>query len=139
VLRRIAQGGYAVDPGQSLWHLLRVMARNKIRKFAEHHGAAKRDVAKEVRPGGVEDSDTAIWPAQDVSRPPSPAEATVLADELQRIRSRLRPDDFEIFRLQFEGFSNPEIAEKLGCARQTVRYKARRIEQLIRHWAEEGP
>lgn len=43
---------------------------------------------------------------------------------------RLKPAEFEILQLQLEGLSNPEIAERLGCARQTVRYKAKRIEGL---------
>jgi len=30
-----------------------------------------------------------------------------------------------------------QIAARLGCARQTVRYKTNRIEQTLRHWATE--
>jgi RNA polymerase sigma factor (sigma-70 family) len=130
VLRRIARGEYAVDHSGTLWNLLEAIAKNKIRKQAEFHGAGKRDVGREVHlsPDDV--------PADALGREPAPEEAAVLADELEKIRQRLSPGDFEIFQLQFAGHTWPEIADRLHCARQTVRYKAQRIERLLRQWAE---
>jgi RNA polymerase sigma-70 factor (ECF subfamily) len=131
VLRRVANGQYCVDPSGSIWNLLQVIANNKIRKQAEFHSAGKRDVAAEAGIG------VDRLPPEAVPHEPTPEEAAVLADELDKIRRNLKPSDFEIFELQLQGYSHPEIARKLGCARQTVRYKAKRIERLLRQWAED--
>lgn len=44
--RRLTVGLYDVPPGEELWHLLLVLALNKIRKLATHHQAKKRDVRR---------------------------------------------------------------------------------------------
>lgn len=125
----IAAGRYDVGKSGSLWGLMRHITDNKIRKRWEHLTAQKRDFR---RSPGVGNEDQMPEAAHDG---PLPEEAAILAEELERIRSRLKPDDFEIFQLQLEGFSNPEIAKRLGCARQTVRYRAKRIEETLRRWA----
>jgi RNA polymerase sigma-70 factor, ECF subfamily len=137
VLKRLATGAYYVDPDQSLWNLLQVVAGNKISGLAKYHHAGQRDVDKEVLPQQTDSSDGREPPGISVIREPPPEEAAILADELEKIRTRLKPDDFEIVQLQFQGYSNPEIAERLGCARQTVRYKVKRIEETIRKCASD--
>ncbi|MEZ6089529.1 MAG: sigma-70 family RNA polymerase sigma factor [Pirellulaceae bacterium] len=44
--RRVSDGHYMIPESDELWKLLLVIALNKVRKIAEHHRAAKRDVAK---------------------------------------------------------------------------------------------
>jgi len=36
-----------------------------------------------------------------------------------------------VLELRLQGYSNPEIAEQLGCARQTVRLKVQRIQEVL--------
>jgi RNA polymerase sigma-70 factor, ECF subfamily len=126
----IAAGRYSADKSGSLWGLMRHIADNKIRKKWEHLTAQKRDVRRSPSLGTDE---RLPEPAADNS---PPEDAVILVDELERIRSRMKPADFEILQLQLDGLSNPEIAERLGCARQTIRYKANRIEETLRRWAE---
>jgi hypothetical protein len=92
VLGRIARGCCSVDPSGSIWHYVAKIARSKISKRAEHYTAAKRDARKTV------DTDVADISSVPSSRTPTPEEAAVLADELEKIRSRLKPADFEIFQ-----------------------------------------
>jgi len=130
VLVRIAKGQYSVSPAGTLWNLLQFVANNKIRKQAEFHGAGKRDVQQEI--GGNADE-----MFQSLSSDgPGTDDAALLADELARIRERLSPADFEILDLRLQGLGNPDIAERLGCARQTVRYKANRMDERLRAWAD---
>jgi len=129
-LSGIAAGRYSADKSGSLWGLLQKIADNKIRKRWEHLTAQKRDVRRSPQP--QRDGQ----PFEPAAASPPPEEAAILAEELERIRRRLKPADFEILALQLEGLSNPEIAERLGCARQTIRYKAKRIEDTLRRWAE---
>jgi DNA-directed RNA polymerase specialized sigma24 family protein len=131
VLQGIAQGRYGVDPRGSLWNLVAEVARKKILKQVEHHTAGKRDFHGEA-------AVAERLPPEALPTVAPPEEAAVLADELQRIRRRLKPADFEIFQRMFQGCNCAEIAAELGCARQTVRYKWQRIEALLRHWAGES-
>jgi RNA polymerase sigma-70 factor, ECF subfamily len=126
----IAAGRYAADKSGSLWGLLQTIADNKIRKRWEHLTAQKRDIRRAPQPRHND------RPTEPAAVSPPPEEAAILAEELDRIRSRLKPADFQILELQLEGLSNPEIAARLGCARQTVRYKAMRIEETLRRWAD---
>ena len=131
VLSGIAKGKYAVDSAGTMWNLVARIAQTKILKQVEYHTAGKRDFHDETGAGAERLPPEALPPA------PTPEETAVLADELQKIRSRLKPADFEVFQLMFQGYTHPEIAQKLGCARQTVRYKAQRIEALLRQWAKD--
>jgi RNA polymerase sigma-70 factor (ECF subfamily) len=125
----IAAGRYSVDMSGSLWGLMRRITDNTIRKKWESLTSQKRD----IRHSSAHTGQNAIFEPSDDG--PSPDEAILLADELERIRSRLKPADFRILELQLDGLSNAEIAERLGCARQTIRYKAKRIEETLRRWA----
>ncbi len=102
-----------------------MIAENKIRKQAEYHGAGMRDVGAEA--GG--DADVARLEA--LPNGLSPEEAAILAEELDDIRKRLKPANFEVFELMLEGFSLSDIGRRLGCARQTVRYRAERVKELL--------
>jgi RNA polymerase sigma-70 factor, ECF subfamily len=128
VLQGIAKGRYAVDPRGSMWNLVAEVARKKILKQAEYHTAGKRDFHGET-------AAAERLPADALPTIAPPEEAAVLADELDRIRRRLKPADFDIFQRMFQGYTCAEIAAELGCARQTVRYKWQRIEALLRQWA----
>ncbi len=128
----IAKGRYNVDVSGSLWNLLEKITDNKIRKKWTYFTAKKRDIRKEIRPDDDEEKD----PLEVVPCEPPPDEAVILADQLEKIRSRLNAADFQILELQLQGYSHPQIAKQLDCARQTVRYKAKRIEQLLRNWAD---
>lgn len=129
VLKRIAKGQYSVDPSGSVWSLLRTITDNKIRKHAEYHGAGKRDIGAEV------DVQPDELLSEAVSREPTPDEAALLADELEKIHASLKPSDFQVFELDFQGYSASEIAAKVDCSRWTVRRTLDRIGHRLRRQA----
>ena len=108
------------------------MGRLFFRAKWEYFTAKKRDIRKEIRA----ENDEKEAALESAPRDPPPEEAVILADQLEKIRGRLKPSDFTILELQLQGYTHPQIAKELGCARQTVRYKAKRIEQLLRNWAK---
>jgi DNA-directed RNA polymerase specialized sigma24 family protein len=55
----------------------------------------------------------------------------MVADECRRIRGRLR----DVARLRMEGYTDEEVAERLGCSLRTV---ARELELVRRTWLNEG-
>lgn len=92
-----------------LWHLLVVLTARKAVDWRKHQGAQKRSgptqgLTDEV-PGDGND----------------PAIAAVVADEIRVLFDRLDGDDLrEIAKFKLDGYTNEEIAARLGCAVRTV-------------------
>ena len=129
--RRATDGQFVIDHSCSLWHLLVRITINKVRLRAQHHHAGKRDVAIEVYAG-----DEQLAP-EAIAREPGPEEAAALADEIETLLRRLKPPEIEIFRLAMQGHATPDIAERLGRSRWTIRRTLDRIgRQLEEHGKE---
>jgi len=63
-----------------------------------------------------------------LSREPTPDMAAEVADEIQRLLESLDdPDMRQIALWKVEGYSNEEIARRLGCVERTVERKLHRI------------
>ncbi|WP_406697225.1 ECF-type sigma factor [Singulisphaera sp. Ch08] len=66
---------------------------------------------------------------------PTPEFAAMFAEEYQRLLDALDDDSLRQVALdRMEGYTNDEIAERLGCARRTV---ARRLDLIRKIWSEE--
>jgi DNA-directed RNA polymerase specialized sigma24 family protein len=63
-----------------------------------------------------------------------PDVACAMAEECQRLLDCLPDDSLRLLALgKLEGYSNPELAERLGCALATVRRKLDRIRDIWEH------
>jgi DNA-directed RNA polymerase specialized sigma24 family protein len=76
--------------------------------------------------------------AEDVaSREPAPDFTVQVAEECQRLLGGLEDDDLKsIAQWKFEGYTNDEIATKLGVVLRTVERKLRAIRE---QWADDAP
>lgn len=109
-----------------LWHLLVVLTARKALDHHKHQARQKRNPPAVERPNGV------------AASAPDPAIEAMLADEL-RARMAALPDDEvrAIARLKMDGYSNEEVAERLGC---TVRTVGRRLALIRSLWKRDaGP
>jgi DNA-directed RNA polymerase specialized sigma24 family protein len=123
-----------------LWRLLVTITARK----AFH---MRRDEGRQKRGGGAvlslaqlfgQSSGTQSGVVELVDREPTPAFAALVAEESRRLLERLGNDQLRTIALcKLEGYTNDEIASKLGCVRATVQRKL----CLIRdNWAKEtGP
>jgi len=118
-----------------LWKLLATIVRRKVNKERQKQFADKR---LEYRLVG----ESAIAPIQDDSdqeesnvllqcpgREPSPELVAELAETWERILAL--PETEELVLLKRDGYSNSEIAQKLGCSTRTVQ---RTIEKIKNEW-----
>jgi DNA-directed RNA polymerase specialized sigma24 family protein len=122
-----------------LWQLLLVITERKARDLHEHENRLKRGGGKvrvEALPPGKDDS-TADKPGPAVenlpSREPTPAFAVQTAEEFQRLLELL--DDGELRSIamsKMEGYTNEEIAGKMGYVARTIERKLRLIRKI---WA----
>ena len=134
VYRRAERGQYErLDDRDNLWSLLFVVT---YRKAIDH---ARREGRRPDGPGRLAtlaDMDEAS--VDEVLGPdPTPAVAAEIADECRRLFDVLEDPTLRHVALwKMEGFTNKEIAGRLGVIEQTVERKLRRIRD---RWSEEVP
>jgi DNA-directed RNA polymerase specialized sigma24 family protein len=121
-----------------LWRLLVVITARKAFAQVQRRTRQKRGgghvVVESALPGAGEDGagaglDFLAGPE------PTPEFAAMVAEEYRRLLEAL--DDESLRRValdRMEGYTNDEIADRLGCARRTV---ARRLDLIRKIWSEE--
>jgi DNA-directed RNA polymerase specialized sigma24 family protein len=139
-VRGAACGRYPrLDDRDDLWRLLVVITERKVLDQALHERRRKRGGGKVV---GLLGHDGADHPGEDqaclVGAMPTPEFAALVADQCRSLLGLLRDDSLrKVVLLRMEGYSNEEIASRLGCSLRTV---ARKIEIIRRTWVgEEAP
>jgi DNA-directed RNA polymerase specialized sigma24 family protein len=123
-----------------LWHLLLLITERKAIDLVQHErrrkrgaGAVRGDSAL-IGPSNSEAADEG-W-AQFAGREPTPAFAAQVAEECQRLMALLGEGELRAVALaKMEGFTNEEIAARLGCVPRTVERKLRVIRTL---WKQEA-
>jgi DNA-directed RNA polymerase specialized sigma24 family protein len=123
-----------------LWRLLVVITARKAcaqvqRRTRQKRGGGIRVVEESALPGAGSDVFSEGLD-QIVGSEPTPEFAAMVAEEYRRLLDALDDDSLRQVAVdRMEGYSNDEIAERLGCARRTV---ARRLDLIRRTWAAEG-
>jgi DNA-directed RNA polymerase specialized sigma24 family protein len=130
--RRAERGDFPqLADRDDLWQLLFVLTVRKAISLARLQGRVRRG-------GGRIASldDLAAWDLDAALGPePTPELAAQMADECQRLLDSLGDESLRaVARWRMEGWSNREIAARLGCVEHTVERKLRSIRRL---WSEE--
>ena len=114
-----------------LWQLLFVITVRKAIDLVHHEGRPIRGGGRVLDPAGPGRRGRRA----DLGPEPTPALAAQVADEYRRLLDGLGDESLRSVALwKLEGYTNDEIAARLGCVRQTVERKLRRIRTL---WAGE--
>jgi DNA-directed RNA polymerase specialized sigma24 family protein len=127
-----------LDDRYSLWRLLVTITVRKALDQSERQRRKKRGGGRVhdesmLAGGGSNVSERAL--EQVVGREPTPAFAAMVADECRRLLQGLGNDTLRrIALLRMEGYSDPEIAQRLGCGLRTV---GRKLELIRRAWLHE--
>lgn len=125
--RRAERGQFPqLQDRDNLWALLTVLTARKAVNFIRQETRQKR---------GGEGPDEALDAERLFSREPSPELAAQMAEECGRLFARLDDESLQSVALwKMEGYTNDEIAAKLGCVARTVERKLRLIRDL---WSDE--
>jgi DNA-directed RNA polymerase specialized sigma24 family protein len=114
----------------SLWRLLMVFTARKAANLTRDQGRQKRGGGMPVVAASEEELDQAL------SREPSPEFAALVADECSRLLRALDDDQLEAVALRrMEGYSIPEIADRLAIAPRSVKRQLHIIRCI---WQKEG-
>jgi DNA-directed RNA polymerase specialized sigma24 family protein len=113
----------------NLWRLLVVITARKASCLRRDQHRLKRG-----GPAGAIDEEAEV--ERLLSEDPTPEFAAQTAEECQRLLGALGKSDLrQVVLWKLEGFTNEEIAQRLGCAERSVERKLRLIREL---WEGEG-
>lgn len=134
--RRLGHGEFALEDRNDLWSLLVTMTINKVRRAATRHTRQRRSVHREQAGAAGKDDDSSAVPggaARAEDSAPGPVEAAELTEMLQQLLHELSdPRQRQIVLWKLEGYTNGEIAGKLGCVVRTVE---RKLNLIREKWA----
>jgi DNA-directed RNA polymerase specialized sigma24 family protein len=132
---RQARGEHDLADRDELWRLLVTITLRKASNARRNHHRERRDVAREQSlVTERDDSSCPGWALEQMdARAPSPAEAAVLNEALERRLEMLRDAELrEIALWRLEGYTNREIADRI---KRTERSVERRVERIRQKWS----
>jgi DNA-directed RNA polymerase specialized sigma24 family protein len=130
--RRAERGQFPqLNDRDDLWQLLFVLTVRKAINLVHYEGRKSRGGG---RVQSLQDLE-ALGADQILDTEPSPELAAQMTEECQRLLARLGDETLRAVALwKMEGYTNIEIAAKLGCVEQTVERKLRAVRQV---WSNE--
>jgi DNA-directed RNA polymerase specialized sigma24 family protein len=137
--RGAAQGRFPqLKDRNNLWRLLMTLTARKAINLIHYERRHKRGGNRAGDPAarlGSANFDDAL--DQVVGQEPTPAFAAQVAEECRRLLNQLGDDGLRNLALwKMEGYTNAEIAARLGCAEVTVE---RRLRLIRKSWETEVP
>jgi DNA-directed RNA polymerase specialized sigma24 family protein len=127
-----------LDDRDNLWRLLVVITERKAWNLVQHERRQRRGGGEMRRESGLADGEDSLAEAginEFASREPTPEMAAQVADECRRLLGLLGDATLRSVAVwKMEGYTNAEIADKLGCVPVTVE---RKLQLIRRVWANE--
>jgi DNA-directed RNA polymerase specialized sigma24 family protein len=135
-LRRCRDGSYAqVRDRHDLWRLLVAITIHKANNLSRAQQRERRDVRRVQGERVAEGGDEPFAMDQLISTDPPPELLATLSDSLSRLFSILPDGELRSMVLyKLDGYSNAEIAAKIGRSLPTVERRLRLIRDI---WREE--
>ena len=131
---RYGEGALAAEGWDGLWGLLTLITLRKCADRVRYHRAERRDAFREA--SAPADGDE---PWRGVAgREPTPEEAAVLAETVERLFRGLEGTERAVVELSLQGYSTQEISERLGRAERSVRRLRERVRRQLERQREEG-
>lgn len=124
----LKDGDFAFEQADDLYKLLvRLTVRKTLRRI-QYHRAGKRDPNAELAGGNSENDPFDRVAGQE----PTPDVAVAMVDELEAFMTRLTPFHRSVLELKIQGFTSPEIAEKLQTYDRKVRRAIEAVEKVAK-------
>jgi RNA polymerase sigma-70 factor (ECF subfamily) len=117
----------AIEAG-GLWRLLTTITLRKCADRIRYHRAECRDITLEAAPPAGADIEP--W-REAVGREPTPEQAALLTETVERLLAQLDRDERPIVELSLQGFTTQEISGQLGRAERSVRRLRERVRRHL--------
>jgi DNA-directed RNA polymerase specialized sigma24 family protein len=131
--RGAERGRFArLEDRDDLWQLLVVITVRKAIDLGQHERRAVWGGGRVQTLSDLDDDES----LEVLGTEPTPELAAMVADECRHLLGKLENDLLRsVALLKMEGFTNEEVAARLGCVVSTVDRRLRTIRQV---WSEEG-
>jgi RNA polymerase sigma-70 factor (ECF subfamily) len=126
---RAREGQFRIQERDDLAKLLVRITLHKTLRQVEFHKAAKRDPSQEA--GQSSEAREKLFAFLDGE--PAPEMVVACLDEMEHFLNKLRPDERQVLELRLQGYTNREIADKLG----TYDRKIRRVIEYVQGLAKQ--
>jgi DNA-directed RNA polymerase specialized sigma24 family protein len=113
-----------------------VITLRKCANQRKHHRRDCRAVDREAAPPGSSEYSSPGWEAAGVE--PTPEEAVMLTETLERLLAELDSPEREIVALSLQGYTVAEIKEQLDRPERTIRRVRERFRQKLERLRAEG-
>jgi RNA polymerase sigma-70 factor (ECF subfamily) len=134
---RCAGGQFRLGSRDDLWGLLVSLTLHKCGHRADYFQAARRDVRREAAaPPPPPEGSRPDWEA--LAREPTPVEAAVLGETVERLLADLEPRQQQIVRLSLEGEAAAQISARLGVSERTVQRVLSGVRECLERWRAEA-
>lgn len=124
--RRASTGHYQLPEGEEIWKLFLVISLNKIRKKADFHQAAKRNVGRTQAIG-------------DKQLAANDEPSQILQMTIEEMISRLPKEHQGVIRDRISGFEVAEMAERNRLSRRTVERVLQSFRQHLQRELHDSP
>ena len=121
-----------------LWRLLVTITARKAVDHLQRERCQRRGGGRVVGEAALDaaDAEAGRWLEQVVGREPTPDFVAQVVDECRRLLESLGDEGLRtVALLRMEGYSNDEIAERLGCGLRSVE---RKLERIRKRWVAES-
>jgi len=132
---RCGNGQFRLDNRDDLWSLLVSLTLHKCGHRADYFRAARRDVQREAGNAASPDASSQEWEA--LAREPTPPEAALLAETVERLLAGLEPHQKQIVQLSLEGEPPAQIGVVVGVTQRTVQRVLRGVRQRLERWRDQ--
>lgn len=127
--KRQRDGQFQVENWDKLWSLLAKITIAKCVNRVRYWEKEKRDASKEVNTSGREDTHDPLERVLDDD--PSPDEAMSLTETIEGLMRPFDPQDQRALTMMLQGYSIPEIAERLDRSETSLRRVRERAEARL--------
>jgi RNA polymerase sigma-70 factor (ECF subfamily) len=134
---RHADGQFDLKDWGSLWGLLALITVRKCARQNRHFHGPEHDVRKEVAAVPAADDSATGWEALD--REPTAEEAVALAETVEHLLRGLSGRNRVILELRLQGYTVPEISERVGVTEFTVEGRLKQLRKRLRAQVAPAP
>jgi RNA polymerase sigma-70 factor (ECF subfamily) len=131
---RCAAGQFRLDSREDLWALLVALTLHKCGHRIDYYTARRRDVRRDAPPPAGDSGSG--WEA--LAREPTPVEAALLAETVERLLDGLEAHQRAIVALNLEGESVAGVAARLNVSERTVQRVLGGVRKRLERWQAEA-
>jgi RNA polymerase sigma-70 factor (ECF subfamily) len=127
---RYSEGQFELGNWDGLWGLLVTITLRKCWRQARRFHGPVHDVDREAGPAPAGETVDDGW--EGLSREPTPEEAATLAETVEQLLGGLGERERQVCELRLEGYTVPEISERVGRTEFTVEGILKKIRRSLR-------